>query len=106
MLESFSQEIRESRIRDWLLGVPRDTIAQSAGVAESTVTNIVEFYKQNENSIDLQRQIAVVIARRVPTSTSSLQTYVGKTLLAGRVVQTTSLHDLSQPCKKNVPSMA
>jgi DNA-binding XRE family transcriptional regulator len=63
MLESLSQEIRESIIRDWLLGVPRDTIAQSAGVAEGTVTNIVEFYKQNENSVDLQRQIAVVIRK-------------------------------------------
>jgi hypothetical protein len=63
MLESLSQEIRESIIRDWLLGVPRDIISQSAGVAEGTVTNIVEFYKQNENSIDLQRQIAVVIRK-------------------------------------------
>ena len=35
----------------------------SAGIAEGTVTNIVEFYKQNENSLDLQRQIAVVIRK-------------------------------------------
>jgi hypothetical protein len=63
MLESLSQEIRERVIRDWLSGIPRDDIASSAGIAEGTVTNIVEFYKQNENSLDLQRQIAVVIRK-------------------------------------------
>jgi hypothetical protein len=63
MLESISQETRERIIRDWLSGAPRDAIAHSAGVAEGTVTNVVEFYEQNDNCIDLQRQIAVVIRK-------------------------------------------
>jgi hypothetical protein len=55
--------VSEKILQAWLLGVPRDQIAQSMSVAEGTVTNVVEFYKQTEHSLDLQRQIAVIVRK-------------------------------------------
>ena len=63
MLPGVSREICEKILQGWLLGAPRDSIAQSMDVAEGTVTNVVDFYRQNDCSIDLQRQIAVIIRK-------------------------------------------
>ena len=63
MFQGVSSEVCEKIMRGWLLGAPRDSIAQSMDVAEGTVTNVVEFYRQNDSSIDLQRQIAVIIRK-------------------------------------------
>lgn len=60
MFQGVSREICEKILQGWLTGVPRDQIAQSVGVAEGTITNVMEFYKQNDNTIDLQRQIAII----------------------------------------------
>ena len=54
MLPGVSREICEKILQGWLLGAPRDSIAQSMDVAEGTVTNVVDFYRQNDCSIDLQ----------------------------------------------------
>ncbi len=63
MYPELSREIKEKIIQGWLSGVPRDLLAESMDVAEGTVTNVVEFYKQNDNLLDLQRQIAVIIRK-------------------------------------------
>ena len=60
MVHGTKIEFGEKILRAWLLGVPRDKIAESVCVAEGTVTNVIEFYRQNDNAIELQRQIAVV----------------------------------------------
>ena len=65
------KEVCEKILRGWLLGVSRDQIAESLGVAEGTITNVIEFYKQNDNTIDLQRQIAVV-AHKSDTNISQI----------------------------------
>jgi hypothetical protein len=63
MLPGASRDVGEKILQAWLLGVPRDQIAQSMSVAEGTVTNVMEFYRQNDNSLDLQRQIAVIVRK-------------------------------------------
>ncbi len=63
MLPGAPRDVSEKILQAWLLGVPRDQIAQSISVAEGTVTNVIEFYRQNENSLDLQRQIAVIVRK-------------------------------------------
>ena len=63
MLPAASRDVCEKILQAWLLGVPRDQIAQSMSVAEGTITNVIEFYRQNENSLDLQRQIAVIVRK-------------------------------------------
>ena len=52
-------EVAERCIRLWLDGVPRDRISRQMGISEGSVVNIVDYYSQNDASIQLQRQIAI-----------------------------------------------
>ena len=50
-------------IKEWLLGLTRDKIAQNIGVSAGTVTSIIQNAKIITPDIDLPREIAVKIKK-------------------------------------------
>lgn len=56
-------ETDEKCIGMWLNGIPREVIAQNLRISEGSISNIVNQCLRNDWTINLQRQIAMVIER-------------------------------------------
>jgi hypothetical protein len=46
------EQTRGNVIREWILGFPRDTIAQHNGIGTGTVSNIIANYKAGLEELD------------------------------------------------------
>ncbi len=63
MIQSRDNELAERCINLWLNGVPREEIGQHLGISEGGVANIVDYFSKNDNSLQLQRQLALYIKK-------------------------------------------
>ncbi len=59
------QSIKNQVMTEWLIGLPRDTIASRNGIGTGTVTEIIQLTKRNRGipDIDLLRAVAVMIKK-------------------------------------------
>jgi hypothetical protein len=55
------EQTRGNVVREWILGFPRDAIAEQIGIGAGTVSNIVANYKAGLEELDFDsiRQLAV-----------------------------------------------
>ncbi len=58
------QTIKIQIIREWLAGIPRDTIARNCQTGAGTVTGIIQGVKNDIPDIDLLREAALIIKKR------------------------------------------
>jgi hypothetical protein len=61
MPPSIDEQIRRNVIREWILGFPRDTIAEHNGIGAGTVSSVIAKYKAGLEELDFDsiRQLAV-----------------------------------------------
>ena len=56
-------QIKTKVLREWLEGIPRDTIASDNTISNGSVTSIIQFAKGNNPDIDLFREIALKLKK-------------------------------------------
>jgi hypothetical protein len=60
------EQTRRNVIRQWILGFPRDTIAEQNGIGAGTVSSIVSNYKLELETLDFDsiRQLSIEIRKQ------------------------------------------
>ena len=90
------EQIRRNVIRQWITGLPRDTIAADNDIGVGTVFSIIANYKAGLEELDFDsiRQLAVE-ARTHGLNLSELASHFRPSLSSGIVVDVASMHALS-----------
>jgi hypothetical protein len=59
MGKGIPHSLKKTVIKEWLQGIPRDTIASNTGIGGGTVSRIIQESRTNTPDIDMLRGVAV-----------------------------------------------